>query len=359
MAAGHEVLAVSPPDEYVARLRTGGVEHRAIPLVGASVNPLRELRTVWALHRLFREEGIEAVLSHTPKGNLYGALAAIVNGLPFVPNVSGLGRVFIRRTPLTWLVRQLYRLTFGRATRVFFQNPDDMDMFVRMRLVEASKVERIQGSGVDMARFAPLAEETGAMAERDGFVFLLVARLLWDKGVGEYVEAARKTKRKHPHAAFRLLGFLDAQNPSAIPRAQVEAWVAEGVVDYLGVTDDVLPHLRAADCVVLPSYREGVPRSLLEAAAMAKPLITTDAPGCRETVEDGVTGFLCRPRDADDLAEKMAWMIEMARDDLLAMGRRGREKMAREFDERIVIRRYLDVVQTIEEVARRSRTKTG
>lgn len=346
MAAGHEVVAVGPPDDYVGKLVAAGVRHRAIPLAGASVNPLRELTTVWALHRLFRSEGIEAVLSYTPKGNIYAAMAAAMNGLPTVPNVSGLGRVFIRRSPLTWVVTQLYRLTFGRATRVFFQNQDDLDLFVGMGLVGAGKAERLPGSGVDLARFASAGQ--GGAAGRGNFAFLLVARLLWDKGVGEYVEAARKVRRQYPAAEFRLLGFLDVQNPSAIPRAQVAAWVAEGVVNYLGSTDDVLPYLHAADCVVLPSYREGVPRTLLEAAAMAKPLITTDAPGCRDTVDDGVTGFLCRLRDADDLASKMLRMIEMDRDDFVSMGRRGREKMVREFDERVVIDRYLNVVDALD-----------
>ena len=359
IAAGHEVVAVGPPDDYVNKLITAGIRHRAIPLAGASVNPLRELHTVWALHRIFRNDDIDVMLSYTPKGNIYGAMAAAMNGLPTVPNVSGLGRVFIRRSPLTWLVKQLYRFTFARAARVFFQNREDLELFVRIGLVSAGKSERLPGSGVDLARFAPVQQaahnpvllpqvKEGWLAGSERLVFLLVARLLWDKGVGEYVEAARKVRQKYPAAEFRLLGFLDVQNPSAIPRAQVEAWVEEGVVNYLGSTDDVLPFLHDADCVVLPSYyREGCPRTLLEAAALAKPIITTDAPGCRDTVDDGVTGFLCRLRDADDLANKMLRMIEMGRDDFEAMGQRGREKMKREFDERIVINRYLDVVGEI------------
>lgn len=359
LAAGHEVVAVGPPDDYVGKLVAAGVRHRAIPLAGASVNPFRELGTVWALHRIFRDESIGVVLSYTPKGNIYAAMAAAMNDLPTVPNVSGLGRVFIRHSPLTWLVKQLYRFTFGRAARAFFQNRDDLELFIRLGLVDEGRSIRLPGSGVNLDRFSPAGltpipfadmspgAAVGKLGGREQFVFLLVARLLWDKGVGEYVEAARKVRRKHPVAEFRLLGFLDVQNPSAIPRSQVEAWVEEGVVSYLGSTDDVLPYLHDADCVVLPSYREGCPRTLLEAAAMAKPLITTDAPGCRDTVDDGVTGFLCRLRDADDLADKMLRMIEMERDRFEAMGRRGREKMMREFDERIVINRYLDVVEGI------------
>jgi len=357
-AAGHEVVAVGPPDNYVGKLAAAGIRHRAVPLAAASVNPIRELGTVLALYRVIRDEGIEMVFSYTPKGNIYSAIAAAMNGSLTVPNISGLGRVFSRRSPLTWLVKQLYRWTFWRAVRVFFQNHDDLALFVRLGLVRAEKAQRLPGSGVDLVRFAPAERGTAsASAERAlqagaaeassrrNFAFLLVARLLWDKGVGEYIEAARKVRLKYPAVKFRLLGFLDVQNPSAIPKAKVEAWVAEGVVAYLGSTDDVLPYLSEADCVVLPSfYREGVPRTLLEAAAMARPLITTDAPGCRDAVDDGVTGLLCRPQDADDLADKMLRMIEMDRDELLAMGRRGREKMVREFDERIVISHYLQVV---------------
>jgi len=180
---------------------------------------------------------------------------------------------------------------------------------------------------------------------------LLIARMLWDKAVGEYVEAARQVRRHYPEAEFSLLGFLDVQNPTAISRRQMQDWVDEGVVNYLGVTDDVRPHIAAADCVVLPSfYREGVPRTLLEAAAMARPIITTDAVGCREVVEDGVNGFLCKLQSATDLAEKLRRMISLTPEARLEMGRRGREKVVREFDEQIVIDKYLRAGRTVTEV---------
>ena len=354
--AGHEVVAVGPPDVYVEKLTAGGIRHRSIHLVGGSINPFRELRTVWDLHRIFSDEAIDVVITYTPKGNIYSAIVAAMTGLPTVPNVSGLGRVFIHQTLLTSLVKKLYQFSFGRAARVFFQNMDDLELFVRLGLVDSGRAVRIPGSGVDLARFSPAGDLYGvsstevpgvtarSAASRDKFVFLLVARLLWDKGIGEYVEAARRIRRAHPEAEFRLLGFAGVQNPSAIPLCQVEEWVAEGLVSYLGSTDDVIPYLREADCVVLPSYREGVPRTLLEAAAMAKPLITTDAPGCRDAVDNGLTGFLCRLRDAEDLADKMMTMIEMDRHSVAAMGRLGREKMIREFDEEIVIARYLEVI---------------
>jgi glycosyltransferase involved in cell wall biosynthesis len=167
---------------------------------------------------------------------------------------------------------------------------------------------------------------------------------LWDKGVGEYVQAARSLKKQYPQAEFCLLGFLDVQNPAAISRRQVEEWVAEGVVNYLGVSDDVRVQIADADCVVLPSYREGTPRSLLEAAAMARPLVTTDAVGCREVVIDGETGFLCELRSASDWATKMARVIDMAPAQRTTMGQRGRAMVEHKFDEQLVIKTYLQAI---------------
>jgi glycosyltransferase involved in cell wall biosynthesis len=228
---------------------------------------------------------------------------------------------------------------------VFFQNEDDRKIFIDAGLVDGSKTERIPGSGVDLSRFVPTDNKRGS---EDAPIFLLIARLLWDKGVGEFVEAARLIRAHHPSVRFQLLGFLDVANPSAVSRLAVETWVAEGVIEYLGTTDDVRPFIGMADCVVLPSfYREGVPRSLLEAAAMGKPVITTDATGCRDTVDDGLTGFLCRPRDGQDLSEKMLCLLQMSVVERQEMGMRAREKMVQEFDEKIVIERYFAVLDKL------------
>ncbi len=331
---------------------------------------MSELATVYSLYRVFRREKIEAVLSYTPKGNIYGAFAAMPIGIPTIANISGLGKVFVRRGLLTVLVKGLYWLAFRRTVWVFFQNREDMELFAHLSLVPASKIERIPGSGVDVRRFSPFEVDElsdiqvnncrtqdaqsvqpfrkSIYAGDQPFVFLLIARMLWDKGIGEYVKAARRVLSLYPSVRLQLLGFLDVDNPSAIPRERIDAWVNEGVVEYLGSTDDVVPVIRDADCVVLPSYyREGVPRTLLESASMAKPLITTDTPGCRDAVEDGVTGFLCKAKNVEDLAEKMIQMIELPKEDRHVMGLRAREKMLREFNERIVIERYLDVVSRI------------
>lgn len=342
-SAGCEVVAVAPHDgPQVARLQAAGIRFAAVPISGAGTNPLRELRSVAALWQTLRRQRADLVFSYTPKGNLYSALACIASGRAYVPNVSGLGRAFIRPSLITRVVKLLYRLSFGRARHVFFQNQEDLDTFVRAGLVPAALAERLPGSGVDLAWFQPAAPTPQAP---EAPIFLLVARMLWDKGVGEFVAAARQVRLRHPLARFQLLGFADVANPSAIPRRQLDDWVAEGVVSYHGATDDVRPWLAQADCVVLPSYREGVPRTLLEAAATGRPVITTDAPGCRDTVRDGVTGFLCRPADADDLADKLLRFIHLPPAARSAMGSAGRAFMEQHFDERQVIARYLDLVR--------------
>lgn len=344
VAAGHEVVAVAPTDAHARRLVEAGITYEPVGISGSGTNPVRELGSVIELRRIFKRRRIALVLSNTPKGNLYSALACLTCGLPFVPNVSGLGRVFIQRSPATLVAKAIYRLTFRHARHVFFQNLDDQALFIDAGLVRRERCERVPGSGVDLERFVPTPVPP---RPPQAPVFLLVARLMWDKGVREYVEAAREVHKTYPEARFCLLGFLDVANPSAVPRAQVDDWVSEGVVEYLGPTDDVRPFLAQADCVVLPSYREGVPRTLLEAAAMARPIITTDAPGCRDTVQDGQTGYLCRVADAGDLARKVRQFIATSLDRRAEMGRQGRLLVVERFSEKFVIDRYLATVASV------------
>ena len=335
---GHHVVAVGGDGAFGQRLTEQGFAHREVTFSGAGTRPWRELATVLELRRVLRDERIDLVLSYTPKGNVYAALAG--RGLPTaqVMNVSGLGRAFTSPGVASRIVHLLYRQTVARAAWVFFQNEDDRRLFIDRGYVQAGRTSRLPGSGVDLDAFSP-APLPSRQAGRG--VFLMVARLLWDKGVREYVEAARALRVRWPQARFQVLGPLDASARSGVPRATLEAWVADGLVEYLGETDNIRPFLQAADCVVLPSYyREGVPRSLLEAAATMRPVITTDAVGCRDTVDPGISGLLCRPRDAKDLAEKMAQVLMMTPEQRAAMGGAGRQKMEQEFDERSVIDAY-------------------
>jgi glycosyltransferase involved in cell wall biosynthesis len=217
-------------------------------------------------------------------------------------------------------------------------------MFIDKSLVKRSAAVRIPGSGVDIEKFIPQAHQE----TKNEFVFTLIGRMLWDKGVGEFVAAARMLKGKYHSVTCHLVGFVDMDNPQGISREQIQSWVDEKVISYHGASDDIVVTIDGADCIVLPSYyREGVPKILLEAASMAKPIITTNTVGCRDAVEDGVTGLLCKPKDSRDLLDKMERMLLLSKRERELMGKRGRDKMIREFDERFVIQRYIDDIENL------------
>ena len=342
--AGYEVVAVAPYDNYASCLSELGCRFVPLPMDNQGTHPGRDALLFWRFLCLFRRERPDVYLGYTVKPNVYGSLAAHLLGIPVINNIGGLGAVFIRDGWLVRVVRWLYRMALARSEKVLFQNDDDRQLFVAAGLVRADVTSLLPGSGIDLTRFTvvPLGASDGAVRK---FRFLLIARMLWDKGIGEYVEAARLLRARWPGAECCLLGFVDVQNPAAISRAQMDAWIRQGNVTYLGVSDDVRVEIAAADCIVLPSYREGMPRTLLEAAAMGRPIITTDAVGCREVVDDDRNGFLCQLRDAGDLAEKMERMLSLTHEQRSEMGLRGRKKMEAEFDEQIVIRKYLAAIE--------------
>lgn len=338
---GYEVVAVAPSDEYVPRLLDLGVRYVEIPMDNKGTNPIKDLLLFFRYFRLLKTEKPEFFLGFTVKPNIYGSIAAHLLGIHVVNNIAGLGAVFVKGGWLNLLVRGLYRIALARSYKVFFQNEDDRRMFVSSGLVASEVTDLLPGSGVDLIKFSPIS-----LPNASPLRFLLVARMLWDKGIGEFVEAARVLRANGLNAEFCLLGFLDVQNPSAISRAQMNDWEENGVIRYLGSSDNVNEEIAAADCVVLPSfYREGTPRALLEAAAMARPVVTTDSIGCREVVDDGVSGYLCRPKDVLDLAEKLTKVASLSSYEREIMGLRGREKMERVFDERVVINKYLQVLR--------------
>jgi glycosyltransferase involved in cell wall biosynthesis len=341
-AQGYRVVALAPPDAYSERFAALGVEYHPIEMDKKGVSPGRDLLLLGRYYRLLKALSPDVFLGYTAKPNVYGSMAAQALGIPVINNVSGLGTAFIRQGLLTKIVSGLYRTAFRRSRTVFFQNDEDRGLFVRNRLVPEDKAKLLPGSGIDLERFRPAGD---VRRPEEPFTFLLIARLLWDKGVGEYVEAARLVRAEEPETRFALLGFLDVENRTAVPRSAVETWRAEGLIEYLGPADDVRPAIAAADCVVLPSYREGLPRTLLEAAAMARPLITTNVPGCRQVVEEGMNGFLAEVRDARSLADAMLRMIGLTPAQRAAMGGAGRAKMEREYDEKLVIARYLQAIE--------------
>lgn len=342
----YDVVVVAPQGDYGAKLSGLGCRYIPLEMDNKGTNPLRDAWLLLSFIKIFLRERPQCVLCYTIKPNIYGSLAGRIAGVPVINNVAGLGTVFSRPSWITPIAKFLYRWAFQGSGHVFFQNANDLRFFQDLGLAKVNRSSLLPGSGVDIDRFRP------SNAKRDGHTratsFLMTGRLLWEKGVGEYVEAARLVKSRFPSARFKLLGFVGVPNPTAVPRSAIDQWVKEGVVEYLGHTSDVLPHLAAADCVVLPSYYgEGTPRSLLEAASIGKPIITTDMPGCRDTVEDGKTGFLVRPRDIRDLADKMETIIGLGPERRASLGLQGRQKMVREFDERIVIEKYLSAIENV------------
>ncbi|MGF1549992.1 MAG: glycosyltransferase family 4 protein [Sphingomonadaceae bacterium] len=343
-AAGYELVALAPLDEYSDRLEALGVRLLPIDMDAGGRSPWRDARLAIDYYRRLKSERPALYLGFTAKPNIYGSLAAQLLGITVINNVAGLGIAYTGRGWLSSLVSTLYRVAFRRSHTVFFQNKGDRDRFLAAGIVGAGQARLLPGSGIDLEHFRPRQGE--GEERRGGPAFLMSSRLLWDKGVREYAEAARIVRRRHPEARFWLLGFANPANPKAVPAEAIEGWVAEGLIEFLGAVADVRPFVAAADCVVLPSfYPEGTPRALLEGAAMAKPLITTDRPGCREVVEDGLTGYLCAPKDALSLAEAMMCMIALTPPEREAMGERARRKAEKEFDEKIVIDRYLEAIE--------------
>lgn len=340
---GYEVVAVAPSDEYADRVRDLGCKFVPLSIDTQGTNPIKDAMLWWRYRRLLKIIRPDAFLGFTVKPNIFGGLAASSLGIPVINNITGLGAAFNKNNWLRVLVRVLYRVALSGSVRVFFQNKDDLNAFVEERLVKATVVDVLPGSGVDLIKFRPMTQRTN----NDHTVFLLMARMMWDKGIGEYVQAAAAVKASHPNTEFALLGALDLQNHTAINREQINVWVGQGLISYWGEVDDVREALKKADIVVLPSYREGTPRALLEGAAMAKPIVTTNAVGCRDVIDDGLNGYVCEVENAQDLARAMSRMLDLSPAARLAMGQQARLKMERVYDERFVISKYLAALENV------------
>lgn len=340
---GHTITVLAPPDDSVGQLRTLGCRFLPLEMNPKQLNPIEGLKLVHHFQQAFRSERPDIVLSYTIKNNLFGAVVAKSLRIPFLPNVTGLGTAFLSGGLLEKTAELFYRHAFRNLPMIFFQNKDDRDLFVSRRLVKPEQAQLLPGSGIDLQHFVPAPFP----AKEDAPVFLMIARLLRDKGVIELVEAARQVKAQWPEVRFQLLGTTGSENRSAITAETVRAWVREGIVEYLGTTPDVRPNITSASCVILPSYREGTPRTLLEAAAMARPVIATDVAGCRAVVDHKKTGFLCRARDAGNLADSIGRFLELSSEQRTAMGRAARAKIEYEYNQKIVVRAYLRAIKKL------------
>lgn len=342
--AGHDVLLISPPGPYGDKLRALGLRWQPVPMDRRSLNPVREAVLLRHLVRLLLREQPALVHGFTIKCAVYGSLAARLAGVPArVSAVAGMGYVFISDSPKARLlrppVRGLLKLALGGPNaRLILQNPDDVALFKQARLVAPEHIRLIAGSGVDCTRFAPDPARIPSGRVR----VLLPARLLWDKGLAEYAAAARLLRQRDTPVDLLLAGDPDPGNPAAVPEATVRGWADEGLLQWLGHVDDMPALLRSVDIVALPSYREGLPKGLIEAAASGCALVATDVPGCSEVVSHDVDGLSVPVKDATALAAAIA---RLAHDPALRarLGTAARRKAIAQFDERSVVAQTLAV----------------
>lgn len=344
---GHEVILIAPKDEHTEELQQQG-----LPIVIVSglsrkgTNPLKDLLLVFELAKIYKREKLDLVLQYTIKPNIYGSIAGWITGTKTVATVTGLGYVFLNKGFSSTIAKFLYKFAFKFSHLVYFQNSDDQLLFEESGLVSAKKSRLVHGSGIDTEYYHP---DYCSSIPKDSTksTFLMIARLLIDKGVNEYISAAKTIKIKYPNTQFLLLGDQDKGNPAAVKEEDIAKINREGFVQLLGFKKNTRDYICPADAVVLPSYREGIPRVILESFAMAKPCITTDAPGCKHTVDDGINGLICKVADAEDLANKIEKFILLDSATQAKMGLNARKKSLEIYSIDKITKEYLTIIDSL------------
>ncbi|WP_158649428.1 glycosyltransferase family 4 protein [Aquella oligotrophica] len=341
---GYEVIVAIPMDSlFVDKLKHEDIKILNFNVDSKSINPLKDCVLFLRYLKLFYSVKPELICSFTIKPNLYGSLAAKFLGLPIVANVTGLGYVFIRDSFVSKVALKLYRFCFKFTDFIFCQNHDDLEALIKHRILSnKNKVGLLPGSGVNLKKFPYVGIHSSGNIQ-----FMYSGRLLWDKGIRELISAFRIVRQKYPFTKLIFIGNYFPSNPAAISPEIIQGWQKEGLIEYKGMVDNVFDVMKDIDCVILPSYREGMPRSLLEASSIGKPIITVDSVGCKDVVEDGITGYMAKVADVETLVIAMSKFIELPFDKKLEMGKNGRAKMEREFDQQIVIDKYVQVVNNL------------
>jgi len=339
---GHEVIALAPKDAYATKLEALGVKCVNINMNQQGINPFGDLKLIRDYYSIFKMIQPDLILSYTIKPNIYGNLAAKILAIPTINNISGLGTIFIKKTVISYIGRLLYKIGLTCSSHVFFQNNEDQQLFIKYKLIKPTKNSVIPGSGVDTTYFK--SNRTTNLGNR----FLFVGRLIRDKGVIEFLEAALKILQTYPDKQFLLIGELDCNNKTALNKSSLDYYLNQSSqIQYLGKTDDIKSLLSEVDVMVLPSYREGLSKSLTEAASMSLPIITTDVPGCREVVEHKFNGILCQVKSMSSLENAILEMILLSNETRHSMGLKGRLKIIDTFSNTIVIKTYLQQIKDI------------
>ena len=343
---GYEVVYYAPFDDSVARI----AERNAVPyrplkhLQRKGYNPIADLLLTCELYSYFKKDKIDVALNYTVKPNIYGSIAARLAGVRSIANLTGLGFLFLKNSLANQFAIRLYQFGLWFAHRVVFQNQTDKHLFENRGLCSSKKTLLIPGSGINTEHYKPSHSQ-----EPDApFVFLFIGRLLYDKGIREFVTAAKQLHAHHPTVQFHMVGAMDEGNPSAVSESELTRWLSENsALHYLGVQNDVRPFIEAAHTVVLPSYREGIPRVLLEAMALEKPFITVNTPGCADVTRPGENGFLAEPASADSLASCMEAMLQLNSTERQTMGKNGRHLVELVYDEKIVTAEYFRLILSL------------
>jgi glycosyltransferase involved in cell wall biosynthesis len=345
ISEGNEVVVMAPVDKFISYTEAiPEVTHIPIRhLHRDSVNPIRDLRLMLELVALYKRNRPDLILHYTVKPNIYGGLAARLLRIPSVAVVTGLGYSLMHEGWINVVTRALYKFTLPLHKKVVFENLDDKAMFEKEKLVSPEKALSIKGCGVNTKLFSP----NGRVEDNPLTTFTFIGRLLYDKGVREFIEAAQLVKKDNQHVQFWLVGDLDKENPSSIRHDDLMKWIRDPDIHYHGSTENIKKFIEKSDCVVLPSYREGMPRVIMEAMSMARPVITTDTAGCRETVDDQVSGFLVLVKDSKALAKAMNDFIQLDSQAKQIMGQAGREKVLREFDDQIIADQLYEMLMSV------------
>ncbi|XOV91991.1 MAG: glycosyltransferase family 4 protein [Bacteroidota bacterium] len=335
MSQGHEVIAIAPKDDYSNKLEEMGCAFYPLEFPGTSTNPITDLTLILRLYRLLKQTKPDVLLTYTIKPNIYASLVSFPLGIPCICNVSGLGTVFLWKGNVKRIAVFLYRLAFRFSRWVFFQNEEDREDFLKVVKLRRSKTSILPGSGVNLQHFT-----FTPFRVKPETTFLMISRLIIEKGVNEFSKAARILSDSDAKVRFQILGSYEPDHARRIDDTLIKEWKKEGYIEWIEHQEDIRPYIADADVVVLPSYREGTPKTLLEAGAMGRALIAADVPGCRQVVKDGYNGFLCKPKDGKDLANKMRLYMSLNPEERQQMRTNSRKYIESRYDEQIVIQSY-------------------
>ena len=340
--SGYKIFLIGSSDKFKRDFDNMGIETVHLTINRKSKNPITEFYLLIKLFKILNQIKPNIILSFTIKPVIYCGILNRFLRIPIISTMTGVGPYFFKHDLFNFFMRKLFKFSQKNTTKIVLQNKDDLNFFIKNNLITNAQSIVIPGFGIDANYFS-----VSTYPKNQNITFLLIARMLWNKGIGEYLEAARNIKKNKPHIDFQLLGTIDKENAYCISQEQIDSWVEEKLVKYLGHVDDVRPFISKANCIVLPSYREGMPRVLLQACSMGRPIITTNVPGCRDVVIHNENGFVCAPEDVNSLKTALNDFINLTFSEKEKMGLKARSVIETKFEEKIIFKSFLDEIHSL------------